>query len=130
MIKIIGIERLEHKDYRRLRAMTLGDRGLMQYYLESAYAKDTPRLRYRRREQAHILYSDNKMLGWRLFLQYRNCSICRWKNVVHVYVREKYRGKGNARKLLMNVIDSHPKDKLYCHGNNKFFKHFKIKNVN
>ena len=131
MIKIVDIDRLSRKDFRRLNAMTLGSRGLMQYYLESAYEKDKHRLRYRRRERAHILYDiNNKLIGWRLSMQYRNCSVCRWKTVIHVFVREKFRNGGYGRILVTNVIDTYPAEKIYCHGNNNFFKHFKVKNVN
>ena len=130
MIKVLDIQFLSRKNFRRLNAMTLGSRGLMQYYLESAYEKDKHRLRYRRREMAYVLYSNKKIIGWRLLLQCRKCSICKWKTVVHIFVREKFRGNGYGRVLIQRIIDLHPGEQIYCHGNNNFFKQFNIKNVN
>lgn len=128
-MQTIPIELISRKGYRRLRAMTYGDGGLMQYYIDSAYSKDKTRLRYRRREVAYVLYVDGKIVGWRLLLQCRNCSICIWRNVIHIFVREKYRKLGYGKKIINTIIDLHPKLKLYCHGNIKFFKQFNIKSL-
>ena len=128
-IREIKVSDLSKKDVRRLRALTLGSNGLMQFYLESGASADTARLRTRKDEVACIAYENNTMIGWVMLMKRRTCSICVWKSSVHIFVRERYRNQGIARFLLKHVIDKTAATRLYCQGNIKFFKLFGIKHA-
>ncbi len=128
-IGLIPVEALTKEQYKQFSRLNLGDRGFMKFYLKSAFAQDDARLTLRRNETIIYISENDKIVSWVLLLDFRKCSICKWKRSIHVYTRSRYRGKGYASILIKQAIAlSYPK-RLYCRGNQKFFSRYGIKNA-
>ena len=127
-VDLIPVEALTKEQYKSFSRLNLGDRGFMKFYLKSAYEQDAARLATRRNEIILSISENGKVISWVLLLDFRACSVCKWKRSVHVYTRSKNRGRGMANILIKQAIAlSHPK-KVYCRGNQKFFSRYGIKN--
>lgn len=128
-VDLIPVEALTKEQYKQFSRLNLGDRGFMKYYLKSAFEQDDARLTLRRNEIILSISENDKIVSWVLLLDFRTCSVCKWKRSIHVYTRSKNRGKGYAAILIKQAIAlSYPK-RLYCRGNLKFFSRYGIKNV-
>lgn len=124
---VIPVAELDKKIYRKLIKLNLGDKGLMKFYLKTAYRQEEARLKYRRNETAIILYDNGRIVCWVLLLDARACCGCKWKKTVHIYTRASKRGKGYANYLILKTIDLCKPAKLYCRGNTTFFNKYGIK---
>lgn len=114
--------------YRRLIKLNLGNAGMVKSYLWAAYHNDTSRLNQRRNEIAVVMYDKkNVVVCWALVFDSRWGFFGRWKKEVHIYTRASKRGKGYAGHLLQEIISAYSPKKLYCLGNSKFFKKYKIR---
>lgn len=126
-IEILSVDELTKSQYLKYSKLTLGDKGLMKYYLKSAFDKETSRLKLRRNERILSITENDKVIAWVLLLEFRACYACRWKNGIHIYTRAKYRGKGYASQLIKEAIAITLPHMLYCRGNTKFFNKYGIK---
>lgn len=126
-LNVIPVDILSKEEYKKYSKLNLGDKGLMKYYLKSAFDKELPRLKYRRNETIISITNKGKVLAWVLLLESRNCSICRWRKFVHIYTRAPERNKGYAAILIQKTLDMTRPNKLYCRGNIKFFSKYGIK---
>ena len=128
-VDLIPIDALTKEQYKKYSRLNLGDRGFMKYYLKSAFERDDARLHLRRNEIILSISENGKVISWVLLLDFRTCSVCKWKRSVHVYTRSKNRGKGLANILIKQAIALSYPMKLYCRGNLKFFSRYGIKNA-
>lgn len=126
-LNVIPVDILSKDEYKKYSKLNLGDKGLMKYYLKSAFDKELPRLKYRRNETIISITDKGKILAWVLLLDSRNCSVCRWRKFAHIYTRATERNKGYANILMQKTLDITPQIKLYCRGNIKFFSKYGVK---
>lgn len=126
-IDLIPVQSLTKDQYRKFSRLNLGDKGLMKFYLKTAFDGEAARLKLRRNELIISLSDNGKVLAWVLLLDFRACYACRWKKSIHVYTRSSCRGKGYASILIHKAIALSAGKKIYCRGNAKFFAKYGIK---
>lgn len=125
-VDILPVESLTKDQYKKYSKLNLGDKGLMKYYLKSAFDKEDSRLKYRRNETIYSISIKGKVQSWALILDYRLCCGCKWRRSIHIYTRAKSRGKGYAGIIIRKCIDNANGSKIYCRGNTPFFKRYDI----
>jgi len=128
-IDVLSVDELTKSQYLKYSKLNLGDKGLMKYYLKSAFDKEPSRLKLRRNERILSISENNRVIAWVLILEFRACYACRWKHGIHVYTRASHRGKGYASILIKEAIAITLPNRLYCRGNTKFFNKYGIKYV-
>lgn len=127
MIKIVPVKSLSKKDIRRLRVLTLRDAGLMEFWLLCAIDNSTETLKFIKNEYAIIKYVNQKIVGWRLLVDRKGSRFGRWKKVVNIFIRQRYRGKNYSSDIINAIKIFCPNQKLYCVGNIKYFNKFGIR---
>jgi GNAT superfamily N-acetyltransferase len=127
IVDTILVSDLTKKDYQRYSRLTLGNRGLMRFYLKCAYENEQSRLKLRRNEIILSISENDKIIAWILMLEFRTCYACKWKRGIHVYTRASFRKRGYADKLIRHAIAITTPKRLYCRGNVKFFHRYGIK---
>lgn len=116
---------LTSEEYRKLYRLNEGKRGLMQSHLQSAYSKQSNI--FRKEEKVIMLVQGTLVLGWALLLTQKLCGRCKFKNIIHVYVRVAERKKNHGNTLVAKALELTQGEKVYCRGNAKFFKRYNIK---
>lgn len=125
-VSIIPVSSLSIEDYKKYSKLNLGDKGLMKFYLKSAFDKEESRLKYRRNETIYSISIEGIVQSWALVLDYRLCCGCKWRKSIHIYTRSTSRGKGYARNIIRKVLDTTAPERIYCRGNTAFFGRYNI----
>lgn len=126
-IELIPVRDLTISQYQQYLRLNLGSKGLMRMYLKESFEIQEAKMKLRRNETILSISTHGRIQSWVLLLEFRNCSICKWKHGIHVYTRASARGKGYASNLIQEALALRSPNKIYCRGNTKFFLRYGIK---